>query len=422
MDNLPSIPRRFKGDKITAEDHNNLAKAVANIARSTPANHKNFAPVSHEYHPFEFYNVRKSGGAWDVRIEPGFVIETNIQLSTVTKTWTPEIAATPMTDATLAVPIRITIADGDEIYLTFETNQKGLISAAPKIEVTTSAGAVHHVPPSPGNSGTNGVYKIKIATCTITNSVMFIEDVELRDNFYWPNQLIELENVGSEAEIVKAFDATNNKHPLRTLKGDGTDPGSGSDIHDLYLTATQNADTIAFSGKVEIAGSGTSSSHPWKVTDAGSGNAAVAAGYILGYYLTYTTTGAASGGPTDIVKGPSTLYAGANVAITGTKYIYALATRNGTAGTNVYAESTNTSDYIVNIELSDEIEPVLADTPTIAASASAPDSYTPASNKAAVCIAKVVNTAGVLAITQYVTHNPDLFIPIPLIDITPDGP
>tara|TARA_R110000787_G_scaffold125163_2_gene236303 strand:- start:550 stop:1767 length:1218 start_codon:yes stop_codon:yes gene_type:complete len=283
MDNLPSIPRRFKGDKITAEDHNNLAKAVANIARSTPVTHKNFAPVSHEYHPFEFYNVRKSGGAWDVRIEPGFVIETNIQLSTVTKTWTPEIAATPMTDATLAVPIRITIADGDEIYLTFETNQKGLISAAPKIEVTTSTGAVHHVPPSPGNSGTNGVYKIKIATCTITNSVMFIEDVELRDNFYWPNQLIELENVGSEAEIVKAFDATNNKHPHRTLKGDGTDPGSGSDIHDLYLTATQNADTIAFSGKVEIAGSGTSSSHPWKVTGNGDATVDVAAGKLLSF-------------------------------------------------------------------------------------------------------------------------------------------
>ena len=280
MDNLPSIPRRFKGDKITAEDHNNLAKAVANIARSTPVTHKNFAPVSHEYHPFEFYNVRKSGGAWDVRIEPGFVIETNIQLSTVTKTWTPEIAATPMTDATLAVPIRITIADGDEIYLTFETNQKGVISATPKIEVTTSAGAVHHVPPSPGNSGTNGVYKIKIATCTITNSVMFIKDVELRDNFYWPNQLIELENVGSEAEIVKAFDATNNKHPLRTLKGDGTDPGSGSDIYDLYLTTTQNADTIAFSGKVEITGGGTSSSHPWKATATGGSSINIASGKV----------------------------------------------------------------------------------------------------------------------------------------------
>lgn len=318
MENIPNIPRRTRGDRITAEDHNNLAKAISNISRRIPPGGKDYRPVFNEYHPFEFYNIRKSGGAWDVRIEPGFVIETNIQLSTVTKTWTPEIAGTPMTDATLAVPIRITIADGDEIYLTFETNQKGLISAAPEIEVTTSAGAVHHVPPSPGNSGTNGVYKIKIATCTITNGVMFIEGVELRDNFYWPNQLIELENVGSEAEIVKAFDSTNNKHPHRTLKGDGTDPGSGSDIHDLYLTATQNADTISFSGKVEITGSGTSSSHPWKATPNGDEDIVIASGSIMGLRATSNAT--------PLYAVPIS-YAGGNIEVTAAAgWIYAVAT------------------------------------------------------------------------------------------------
>ena len=394
MDNLPSIPRRFKGDKITAEDHNNLAKAVANIARSTPANHKNFAPVSHEYHPFEFYNVRKSGGAWDVRIEPGFVIETNIQLSTVTKTWTPEIAATPMTDATLAVPIRITIADGNEIYLTFETNQKGLISAAPEIEVTTSAGAVHHVPPSPGNSGTNGVYKIKIATCTITNSVMFIEDVELRDNFYWPNQLIELENVGSEAEIVKAFDATNNKHPHRTLKGDGTDPGSGSDIHDLYLTATQNADTIAFSGKVEIAGSGTSSSHPWKVTSNGDDTVSVARGFLMAW-----ETSNVSGITQDayrLIK--QFTHSVGNVTVTTSGVIYG--ELDSTTGQLL---STNTLDTEGDLVTKTQIP---SGTLSIVNGTTVPNTGT---GKMRFLIAKVT-LAGMVATVddQYLTHNPDL--------------
>ena len=346
MENIPNIPRRTRGDRITAEDHNNLAKAISNISRRIPPGGKDYRPVFNEYHPFEFYNVRKSGGAWDVRIEPGFVIETNIQLSTVTKTWTPEI------------------------------------------------GAVHHVPPSPGNSGTNGVYKIKIATCTITNSVMFIEDVELRDNFYWPNQLIELENVGSEAEIVKAFDATNNKHPHRTLKGDGTDPGSGSDIHDLYLTATQNADTIAFSGKVEIAGSGTSSSHPWKVTSNGDDTVSVARGFLMAW-----ETSNGSGITQDayrLIK--QFTHSVGNVTVTTSGVIYG--ELDSTTGQLL---STNTLDTEGDLVTKTQIP---SGTLSIVNGTTVPNTGT---GKMRFLIAKVT-LAGMVATVddQYLTHNPDL--------------
>ena len=400
MENIPNIPRRTRGDRITAEDHNNLAKAISNISRRIPPGGKDYRPIFNEYHPFEFYNVRKSGGAWDVRIEPGFVIETNIQLSTVTKTWTPEIAATPMTDATLAVPIRITIADGDEIYLTFETNQKGLISAAPEIEVTTSAGAVHHVPPSPGNSGTNGVYKIKIATCTITNSVMFIEDVELRDNFYWPNQLIELENVGSEAEIVKAFDATNNKHPHRTLKGDGTDPGSGSDIHDLYLTATQNADTIAFSGKVEITGSGTSSSPPWKATPNGDEFINVARGHVMGFKPYTDGTYGSADFFLPFVEILQT-YAGGTVEVTdATGFLYATCT----VTSSIEGQEGAYGDGDIGGDL---YRPAAA--PTVVFSDVAIAAYSPLDAKVHFLLAEVSKAGGVAAVEeQLLFHNPSI--------------
>ena len=185
-------------------------------------------------------------------------------------------------------------------------------------------------------------------------------------------------------------------------------------------------------------------SHPWKVTDAGSGSIAIAAGYILGYFMTLSTTAASLDvghswtpplltDPSSIVMGPGGAYAGGTEAVTGTKYVYAEIPRNGEPGTgdDEYAESADIfedshnhdgggyagEDHLVAVELTDAIHPALTAgvpaTATIVISSSAPDAYGPTTGKAAVCIAKVTNTAGVIAVDdQFVTSNPPIFIPV----------
>lgn len=174
------------------------------------------------------------------------------------------------------------------------------------------------------------------------------------------------------------------------------------------------------------------SSHPWKVTNGGSGNATIAAGFIHAMFMDYDDavpqTPPATNGiypPTNIVMGPAAEYAGGNLAITGTQYIYAEMIRGfDDEVTLEYTETKVQNDepgigIFTTLELYDDIDPAgfsggsPGATATLVASSDAPDSYTATTGYAAVCIAKVTNTAGTISVDkQYITHNPTLFVPI----------
>lgn len=159
-------------------------------------------------------------------------------------------------------------------------------------------------------------------------------------------------------------------------------------------------------------------SHPWKVTDGGSGNAAVAAGYIYGYYLdgpSSITGGGVVDPPDKVVGAPAYAYAAGTVAVSGTKYIYAEVNRNGPTAANYYSASTiDITDEQIQLYMNDDVEPAgLTGIVTIVADNNDPGAYTPATGAAAYLIAKVTNAAGVITVdAQYLTHNPLLFIPV----------
>jgi len=171
--------------------------------------------------------------------------------------------------------------------------------------------------------------------------------------------------------------------------------------------------------------------HPWKVTSGISGYVNIEAGYVYGYYFTHTNptwedVNLSSGylPPLSIVLAPGWEYAGGSSAISGTQYIYAVVTT--AEPVEVFAES---GSYATSVNITYETELGQADpedyasgdpygVPTIVVSSDVPSTYIPSSG-AAVCIAKVVNTDGVLTITQYLTHNPTIFVPLianPLAD------
>lgn len=165
--------------------------------------------------------------------------------------------------------------------------------------------------------------------------------------------------------------------------------------------------------------------HPWKVTDVGGGIAEIAPGLVMGYYFQYSNAAPhehpdpeGSYKPESIVLGPGGTYGGGQLSIAGTKYIYAEIPRNGDVGvTDEYAESMSIASgdlgISVGVELSDDIFPSISDSATVVADSSSADAYMPSTGSAAVCIARVVNDgANNLTISQYVTHNPTMFIPV----------
>jgi hypothetical protein len=164
--------------------------------------------------------------------------------------------------------------------------------------------------------------------------------------------------------------------------------------------------------------------HPFKITNGGSGNAAISAGFSHGYYMIYDEAGTSIGpddtggpnGPTYIVAGPSATYLGGTLAITGTKYIYAEIPR--VKASLEYCQSEGSGNDIVTTKLYNEIEPGgydgldTVDSIVMFASDDPPPGYLPSTGITARCIGRVTNTAGVITVDQqYITHNFDMFIP-----------
>jgi len=171
------------------------------------------------------------------------------------------------------------------------------------------------------------------------------------------------------------------------------------------------------------------SPHPWKVTGGDSGSVVIAPGYVMGYYTTYAddqwgtlTSGLTVGdnlSAASIVLAAGYYYEGGSEAVTGSQFIYVEVSR--TDPPLVYAESGAEIDTVyVEAELGDQARPPdytedpfeVSGVPIIVLSEDPPHIYAPTSNYMAVCIAKVTNVDGVISITQYVTHNPTVFIPV----------
>jgi len=179
-------------------------------------------------------------------------------------------------------------------------------------------------------------------------------------------------------------------------------------------------------------GENDANSHPWKVTQGATGSVNIAAGYIYGYYFTHTNpaweeVNLSSGylPPNSIVLAPGYEYAGGNEAVSGTQYIYAIVATEEPV--EVFAESAS---YATSINITYETELGQSDPPdyasgnpygipTIELSSDDPSVFLPTLGTAAVCVAKVSNVDDIITITQYLTHNPTIFVPIianPLAD------
>jgi len=174
--------------------------------------------------------------------------------------------------------------------------------------------------------------------------------------------------------------------------------------------------------KDHLGGEDAFDSHPWKVSNSGTGSAFVNAGFVHFYYMTYANSSGSEGpngfgGPDSIVAGPAVFFDGGTISVTGTQYIYAEMTRNQSV--DCYCQADGSASTIVVTKLINEISPVawvdeeLAEEAVLVASDDSPDLYIPTSGYVARCIARVTNVDGVITTQkQYITHNFDMFIPV----------
>ena len=363
--------------------------------------------------PFQFLRARKTGSTYNCRIWPGEVREVLFKSAAAqpkAKLWTPTIGGTAMDDFTDWSLIELAMTANQWAVCKVETDSQNTISANPIIEAhTTVPNDTPSQPSVDGVGGVNGVYYFKLFQLVISGSDISIDQKQQSD--------IEIQhrhgfrNVGSGAKVLKQFDNGDQELDARSIVGTGG------------TTVTEGTDEITIDG----------SGHPWKVTGDTDGTVDIAAGFILGHYFDYSAANpdvvpASEGafGPDNIVLGFGGEYAGgAGVAITaGTRYIYAEVPRNNDSsggslgGGDEYCEAWDvdthaTEEVEVLVELFDDIQPLETDIVSIVESASSPANYTASTGKAAVCIAKVTNTAGTVTVDkQYVTHNPTIFVPI----------
>jgi hypothetical protein len=323
----------------------------------------------------------------------------------------PEIEITSIPTSATPLPVAV----GDKISVEVSVGVDGIATDASIIKTTSWTSSV--APSLIGGddqSGTQGYHYVRILEIIESPDHPGLAVIKQHHTGHIDHfQPTLCENTttspsGGEARVLKVWNASAGRWDLRTLK-----QGAG-------IIVTENASDIEV--KVDT-GYAFPTSHPWKVTNAGSGNAAIAPGFVNRYYLNYadanpgnppTTEGMFSAA--NIIHAAGAEYAGGTTAVSGTKYIYAEIP--ATASSSEYAESR--TDYNVGagsdmyglVELYDAIEQTFGETATIVASSNDPTSYTPTSGKAAICIAKATNTAGTITVdAQYITHNPTIFVP-----------
>lgn len=248
-----SIPYVEKGNPIKDEHHNKLVDEVNALRLNRTERFNGHASNFRVRPPFAPFALQNQGGQWSVRIQAGYIIETNIQHDVPPmKVWTPKVDGQDIDLKTKPEP-RLDIANGDKIYLTFETDSKGKIKAEPKVEVKESPQTQHHIPS--GDYAQEGKYAIQLFEVKSGSGAPVIENTRLTDNYYWNNQLVALHSLGDGADVYSSFNKTENRHELRSIKGKDSSTAVTGDYpsitRGLNLTATVNGGVVEVSGTVD---------------------------------------------------------------------------------------------------------------------------------------------------------------------------
>lgn len=162
---------------------------------------------------------------WYITVEPGIVRQQNIFIEEATTINIPLFNGVALD----ADPKPQLEWDGtkNHIYVHVPTDNRGTINGTVEIKAeTTPMSSEHHVPPDPDDSvGVEGSYYFKIGELeSLDGGQTPSVKVRYPGNLNLPNQLIEVENVGSGATLYKGYDEVSDIHAIKSLVGRYTNP------------------------------------------------------------------------------------------------------------------------------------------------------------------------------------------------------
>lgn len=231
---LPQYPKR-EGLVSWARQVNKALYQIANMVYVSPPQKR---PAKDRKPPF-WVSLKKGTEVWNVTVEPGLIRYQNINAEDsddgATHYLVPEINETAI-DVSPAptLPLDSELFVYVKVPTDVQGNPEGLTAT---VELTATAQtSTHHVPPADLVSGIAGEYYFLIAEIEYSDSTPPVPSVKKRftGNLHIPNQLIQLENVGSPqdddpeapeptdwGDVYAGYNKTADIHKLRRIYGEG---------------------------------------------------------------------------------------------------------------------------------------------------------------------------------------------------------
>jgi len=171
---------------------------------------------------FKIYGVRydETAEVWKCKVRPGYVrtINPDADATEPVNDWMPTVGSGPAVPLDDAVPPEITIANGQTIYCRVATTAKGVIEAAPKIEVAATPEAGTHF--QPPDSDVEGDLYFPIADIEIAGDpeVVTITQIQQGGPIVVVPNLPELKNIGEGYEVFAGREASGDTYDFRKLE------------------------------------------------------------------------------------------------------------------------------------------------------------------------------------------------------------
>ena len=187
--------------------------------------------VSTEYDP--------TAEEFKIRCEYGVVNYQNIRVEDALGATVPTFGGISLTDEP-----KVSWSGEEFVYVHQETDAKGLPLSGATVEMGSSLpGSTHHIPVS----GQSGDYYWLIAQIEDNDGVPNVIKRHT-GNIWIPNQLVEIENVGTGSRIYKRYDDSADKHELRTLVERYTNPSINisEDGDEVRIEGNNHDSTLTF--------------------------------------------------------------------------------------------------------------------------------------------------------------------------------
>ena len=228
---FPSMPREGKPVEKTVKDMLGFLRAKSIISvkggrlKESPNGTTIEIPTPPPFPDFVlpplWVSIHRDSEAeeWKYTVEPGYAIEQNIGSSAKVAYHTPSLGGTSLEDD--PSPVGTIPGNACFIYLRVTTSSKGVVAGVTITDSTSAELNTHHIPPYFGFAGQGGDYFFLLAEFEeLEGDTLDAPGVlrRLPGNKHIPNQLIQINNVGTGLYLARDYDSTSDAHNVRSIR------------------------------------------------------------------------------------------------------------------------------------------------------------------------------------------------------------